>query len=326
MTVTTMADCYLYRLPNELLIHLLTPMTTPELLPLAPLSRRIYTVVIRILHNRLVIASELESHSVLLECFHPSAKLTEPPYFCSSHGIDGLARYDELSESEKHSPSRLGDMRNMYSRFRPHRRELDDGGRRVRRPGDIPGSRTHPGIMQYGYEGDTVKQILSLDGHELFTQLVAQSHLVKTGPRHELFTYPVEIEEGVIRVWREWLRDMATKSQSKEIKEEKVELAGPGKGKAPTTEASQADDVGDSRVLWVSPNKNTGIRFNVRERKLKREIPILVRADEEDLPVSYEIEYDELLLRTSHLLLVLEKSLVLDDNTSGKAVVFGSFG
>ncbi|KAF2437736.1 hypothetical protein P171DRAFT_424509 [Karstenula rhodostoma CBS 690.94] len=324
-----MTECYLYRLPNELLIHLLTPMTTPDLLPLAPLSHRIYTIVLRILHNRLVLASELESHSVLLECFHPSAKLTEPPYFCSYHGTDGLARYDELSESDKHLASRLGDMRKMYSRFRPHRRELETGGRRVRAPGDVPGSRTFPGTTRDGFEGDTVKQILSLDEHELFTQLVAQTHLVKIGPRHIPFTYPVDIEEGVIRVWREWLRDTAAKGQSVKTKEEELEVAGTDKGKAPATETSQADryeDVCDSRILWVSPNKNTGIRFNVRERKLRRDIPILVRTDEEDMPVSYEIEYDELLIRTSHLLLMLEKSLVQDDNTSGKAVVFGSFG
>jgi hypothetical protein len=34
----------------------------------------------------------------------------------------------------------------------------------------------------------------------------------------------------------------------------------------------------------------------------------------------------ELLIRTSHLLFALEKSLVQEDNSSGKAVVFGSFG
>lgn len=267
-------------------------MTTPELLPLAPLSHRIYTIILRILHNRLALASKLESHSILLECFHPSAKLTEPPYFCSSNGTDGLSRYDELPENAKHFASRLGDMRKMYSRFRPHRRELEMGGRRVRPPGDVPGSRTFPGTTQERFEGDTVKQILSLDGHELFTQLVAQSHLVKIGPKHGLFTYPVEIEEGVIRVWREWLRDMSANGQGVTTKEEKVEVAETDKGKAPATEASQHDHVGDSRILWVSPSKNTGIRFNVRERKLRRDIPILVRADEEDMPVTYEIEYE----------------------------------
>jgi hypothetical protein len=34
----------------------------------------------------------------------------------------------------------------------------------------------------------------------------------------------------------------------------------------------------------------------------------------------------EVLIRTSHLVLVFEKSLLQEDNSSGKAVVFGSFG
>lgn len=34
----------------------------------------------------------------------------------------------------------------------------------------------------------------------------------------------------------------------------------------------------------------------------------------------------ELLIRTTHLLLMLEKSMLQEDNSSGKAVVFGSFG
>ncbi|KAJ4360176.1 uncharacterized protein N0V89_000736 [Didymosphaeria variabile] len=280
---------------TKLLIHLLTPMTTPQLLPLALLSHRIYTIVLRILHNRLVIASELESHSVLLECFHPSAKLTEPPYFCSYHGTYGLKRYNELPENDKHLASRLGEMRNFYSRFRPHRRELETGGRRVRPPGDVPGSRTFAGTATDGFEGDTVKQILSLDGHELFTQLVAQTNLVKIGPRNGLFTCFVGIEDGVVRVWREWLRDTAAKRHNVNIKEEIVDEVCQEKGKAiakKTSEAEGDEQIDNPKVLWVSSNKNTGIRLNVRERKLRRDIPILVRADEEDMPVSYEIEYD----------------------------------
>lgn len=81
----------------------------------------------------------------------------------------------------------------------------------------------------------------------------------------------------------------------------------------------------------------------MKERKLRRDVPILIRNDE-DTPVSYDIEFEgksepgrarlanaltcrvELLIRTSHLLLMLEKSMNQDDNSSGKAVVFGSFG
>lgn len=318
-------------------------MTTPELLPLTSISRKLSIIILRILHNRIVAAAKLNSHSLLLECYHPSAKLFEPPYFCAYHGTDGLSLYETQTENEGDIGVRLGKMRNMYSHFRPQRRELEDGGRRVR-PGDVPGSRTFPGTVQDRYKGEKVKQILSLEAHELFTQLVAQANLVKIGPRHGLFTCFVEVEEGVLRVWKDWLEDMAGKGKerSAEIARQMVEEV--GRGKEVVQEVCEDDmDVEDGRILWVSGSKNTGIRFNVRDRKFRRDTPILFRADE-SMPVSYEIEFDgerafprvkntivliydaELLIRTSHLLLMLEKSLVQEDNSSGKAVVFGSFG
>lgn len=282
-------------------------MPTPELLPLTILSHRIYTLILRILHNRLTAASELESHSVLLECFHPSAKLTEPPYFCTYRGTDGLVAYNGFAENDKDLASRLGQMRNMYSRFRPYRRELETGGRRVRRPpGDVPGSRTYAGTVKDDFEGETVKQVLSLDGHELFTQLVAQTNLVKLGPRTGLFSCFVPVEEGVVRVWREWLKRMAAggRDPGASVHYEAVEEI--GKGKEPVRGASsETHDLADERILWVNTSKDTGLRFNVKERKLQRNIPILVRADEEDMPVSYEIEYDGMLPPDSRLGTVL---------------------
>ncbi|KAF2113253.1 hypothetical protein BDV96DRAFT_496625 [Lophiotrema nucula] len=322
-----MDKCCLYNLPNELLLYILTPLPTPELLPLTLISQRIYTIILRILHNRLVVASELHSYSLLLECYHPSAKLTEPPYFCTYHGTDGLSSYEPPSHDDPNLAGRLGDMRNIYSRFKPHRRELETGGRRVRGPpGDVPGSRTFPGTARDRYQGEAVKQILSLDGHELFTQLVAQTNLVKIGPRNGLFTCFVGVEEGVLRVWRQWLKGIAAKGASAVGSSYPEVVEEVGKGKGVVREISQkSEDLDDERILWVSSAKNTGFRFNVRERKLRRDTPILISADE-DMPVSYEIEYEELLVRTSHLLLMLEKSLVQEDNSSGKAVVFGSFG
>jgi hypothetical protein len=181
----------------------------------------------------------------------------------------------------------------MYSRFRPHQRELEEGGRRVlRRPGDVPGSRTFPGTAKDKYEGETVKQTLSLEAHELFTQLVAQTNLVKIGPRHGLFTCFVDVEEGVLRVWKDWLAETAARSRQKQDAttaevEEKAD-----KGKEPTREThEEIINLEDPRILWVSSAKNSGIRFNVKERKFRRDIPILIRADE-DMPVTYEIEYD----------------------------------
>ncbi|KAF1843386.1 uncharacterized protein K460DRAFT_378542 [Cucurbitaria berberidis CBS 394.84] len=321
-----MSECYLYRLPNELLLHLFAPIPTPELLPLTTLSHRIYTIILRILHNRLIAAAYLHSHTLLLECYQPSAKLTEPNYFCAYLGTDGLSIYDEPEPNEKRV-GRLRDMHNLYSRFRPHRRDLEADGRRVLpRPGDVPGSRTFPGTVQDRHQGETVKQTLGLDPHELFTQLVAQINLVKIGPRNGLFTCFVGVEDGVLRVWRDWLRDTAEKGRTANIHDSRQNVEQNGKGKEVVRAIeNNENDTEDSQVLWVNPLKNTGIRFNVRERKLHRDAPILIRSDE-DMPVSYEIEYDELLIRTSHLLLMLEKSMVQEDNSSGKAVVFGSFG
>jgi hypothetical protein len=278
---------------TQLLLHLFVPLPTPELLPLTVVSQRIYNIILRILHNRLVAAAELHSHSLLLECYHPSAKLTEPPYFCAYQGTDGLSPYENPSEPDRNTAARLGEMRQMYSRFRPHRRELEDGGRRVvRRPGDIPGSRTYPGTTQDKFKGDLVKQTVSLEGHELFTQLVAQTNLVKIGPYNGLFSAFVDVEEGVLRVWRKWLSDMAVKGNgaSPDVQKEVVEEVGKGK-EAVREVAEEPADPNDKRILWVSMAKNTGIRFNVKERKLRRDAPILIRNDE-DMPVSYDIEYD----------------------------------
>jgi hypothetical protein len=279
----------------QLLLHLFAPITTPELLPLTPISRRLATIILRILHNRLVAAAELNSHSLLLECYHPSAKLFEPPYFCTYRGTEGLSLYTTEAEDDSNIGERLGKMRNMYSRFRPHQRELEEGGRRVlRRPGDVPGSRTFPGTGQDKYEGETVKQTLSLEAHELFTQLVSQANLVKIGPRHGLFTCFVDVEEGVMRVWKDWLAEMAAKGRQERAAApvETVDIVEEiGKGKAAVKENEERIDMNDPRILWVSGSKNTGIRFNVKERKFRRDTPILIRSDE-DMPVSYEIEYD----------------------------------
>ncbi|KAL5119190.1 hypothetical protein ACEQ8H_002900 [Pleosporales sp. CAS-2024a] len=317
-----MAVCHLYNLPNELLIHLFLHKTTPELLLLTTVSRRISTIILRILQNRLTATVELDPISLLLKCHQPSTKVFQPPYFCTYNGTVGLSLYATEAEDEENIGTRLKQMRNMYSRFRPHPREVDQNGKRVLpRRGDVPGSRTFPGAAKEEYKGKTVKQTLSLEAHELFTQLVARINLVKLGPGHGLFTCIEEVEDGVIRVWKDWLADGATKDQSRrgaEVVENMDQDAGCLSN--PHIKDVVLDDCG---ILWVGEFKNTGIRFNVKQSTFRRDRPIPIRADE-DMPVSYEIEYDEVFVRTSRLLLTLEQSMAKEDNSSDKAVVFRS--
>lgn len=327
----------LYSLPNELLLHILAPFPTTSLLPLTTVSHRLHALILRILHNRLLLAANLRDHTLLLECYHPSAKLTEPPLYCRYLGTDGLDDVLETEDSssyngtiaEENNPvGRLGDMTNLYSRFRPHRRASDPSAPpRRARPGDVPGSRTHAlatsrekqhAPSELGEE-ERVRQILSLDSHELFTQLCAVINLAKAGPRNGLFLSFVEVEDGILRVWRDWLGrtagpDGGWSEAQVAIREEKVEGA---------EGSSRLND--EERILWIGTAQNVGIKLRIRERRFRRENAILVAVDE-DVAVSYDIEYEELLVRTSHLLLMIERSLVQQQNHSGKAVVFGSFG
>jgi len=146
----------------------------------------------------------------------------------------------------------------------------------------VPGSRTHPSSSSTPVaEVDelAVKQLVSLDAHELFTQLCAQSSLVRMGP-HGLLTSSVTIEEGVVRIWREWLARM--------VGTPNTTAAADNKGKAQVVEQQVCED---ERVLWVDNAKNVGLRLKVKERKWRRDNPILV-SSEEEVAVSYSIEFE----------------------------------
>ncbi|OJD28745.1 f-box domain protein, partial [Diplodia corticola] len=285
----------LLSLPNELLIHILNSLPTPDLLPLTTVAHRFYAVILRIVHNRLIAAANLHerNHTLLLECYHPSAKLTEPPLYCRYLGTNGLEVPDPDFDEED-LVGRLGYLRHRYSRFRPYREGPEARSARTR-PGDIPGSRTHPSTSEPQYTGggynddELVRQVLSLDSEERFTQLCAVINLVKLGPRRGLFRSFVEVEDSVLRVFREWLQEVALPAAS-HIPDLQASsgVSTSGKGKATLSDQDIADG---KRLLWVGSAKNVGLKFRVRERKLRRDTPILIRADEETA-VSYDIEYE----------------------------------
>ena len=58
----------------------------------------------------------------MLECFHPSSKLTEPHVFCKYLGTDGLSDRHEGEGSlyeNVEDAQRLGMLTSLYSTFRP---------------------------------------------------------------------------------------------------------------------------------------------------------------------------------------------------------------
>lgn len=277
-----------------------------------------------------MIAAPLGDRMLLLEAFHPAAKLFEPELICAYIGTDGLDAGEDLlchHIGEDLPPGEsLFKISKLYSRFRPRRREAERPLPPVFRKhpaGDIPGSRTHPDSPTSAEarrvarekavnEKDLVRQFVNLDESEMFSQLRAITTLAKSGPRKGLFSSLVPVSDGVIRLFRGWLDEQHRTSQQREasLAGESSTLNKLGSMEISTTsmvknkhdndsfnkgkqkQIQPAKDASSQGVLWVNDGQLVGVKFRVFERKLPRhQRPVFVHVDEE-VAVSYELQYE----------------------------------
>ncbi|MCJ1358988.1 MAG: hypothetical protein MMC33_008988 [Icmadophila ericetorum] len=130
---------------------------------------------------------------------------------------------------------------------------------------------------------DLVAHNVNLDTYELFSQLCVVAHLVELGPRRGIFYNIVNVTDGFVRIWRNWLKEKAENSNA---------------GFPASTDEQDSNQKStllnkksDERILWVDTQKNTGIRVRIKERNWRRDMPVLLRHDE-DPAVSYTMEYE----------------------------------
>lgn len=247
----------------------------------------------------------------MLECFHPSSKLTEPHVFCKYLGTDGLSeRHDGAGSLYENvdTAHQLGRVTGLYSRFRPEvsKDKEEEGDRSINGSGfgilpgrmlllsgvvgfvraDINGSRGGKG-------DDAVIREVTLDGYENFSQLCVVANLVQVKPGTSLLLSASTIEDGFVRLWREWLRRQSERTKkTTEIDWEE------GSEKA---RMSSDDD-----ILWVDMGKTVGLKVRVRPKAWDPSLPVLVHQDDqnEDSWVGYEVilQGESLLLwRESHI-------------------------
>ena len=97
----------------------------------------------------------------------------------------------------------------------------------------------------------------------LFSQLCTIANLVKFGPKRGLYLSRVNVGEGILRVWRDWLAERA----------------------------KAGDSEGDeSEVLWADSKKTVGLRLRVVEREAVDAGPPLRTG--EDPNVSYTLFHE----------------------------------
>lgn len=268
--------------PPKILLAILDFFRTAYLLPLAAINHRFSSLVLRIIHQRLIRSALLPNHRLILECYHPSAKLSTPYLFCDHLFTSGL---------DATSPTlTLAGLRSAYSHFRP---VAQDENQRARRR--YPRTATEGAPPPPPVEPPT--QDIFLDESESLSQLCTVTNLV---PKPGLFLSHVNIGEGVVRVWRDWLAAQAH---------------------------AQNRDGGGAPILWADALQSVGVRFRVRRREGEwlHAPPVLVAAgEEEEMPVAYRLEFVEVVVRAGELLLGLERSEEQGVTTSGTAVMIVS--
>ncbi|KAL8640492.1 MAG: hypothetical protein Q9228_002600 [Teloschistes exilis] len=248
-------------------------------------------IIIRIVHQRLLLAASLKDRKLILECYHPSAQYTEPYVFCDYLGTPGLSDEHEGQGSLFHDHRvEGGQLKHLYSRFRPSRADVSARTVRPYPAGDIPGSRTSPAsecsnsTMQNGV-ADLVTHTVSLDPHELFTQFSVTAALVQIGPRRGVFLSFIDvIDKKTPRVWRDWLAK---------------------KAKIPGNERREYRQDELDPIVWADQGRTLGLKVRVKERQWRKDAPILIHKDE-DQSVSYSLDLEE-------------------RRSEGKAMIFGSF-
>ncbi len=119
----------------------------------------------------------------------------------------------------------------------------------------------------------TVRRPVTIEGFEDFSQLCVVVNVVKVFPGTTALLSAVNVEDGVVRLFRDWLKTQANPPQNPRHR-----------GGVSTSQGSN--------ILWVDQSKNVGLKFRVREdTKLDSNFPVLVHRDEESFS-SYEICID----------------------------------
>jgi hypothetical protein len=185
---------------------------------------------------------------------------------------------------------------------------------------DINGNREGKG-------NDAVIREVALDGYEEFSQLCVVANIVQVKPGTSLLLSASTIEDGVVRLWREWLR-----RQSGETNKSRTDLE----------EGSEKPRMSsDDDILWVDLSKTVGLKMRVRPKAWDPSFPVLVHQDDrnDDSWVGYEvilqgeslilrrrssINLIELHIRSMRLLLAVEQSKEEQKIHQTNAMVIGA--
>ncbi|KAE8161642.1 hypothetical protein BDV40DRAFT_289135 [Aspergillus tamarii] len=222
---TNRSRLHIYSLPNEVFVQILSPLPSHSLLSLTTVSHRFYALILRILHYRILVSVSLSEYNLMLDCLNPSSYSTAPHVFCKYLGTDGLSNQYE----GKGSLSML-----IVSK-----------------------------VNQEQADSSVVTLPLHLEAFENFIQLCIAVNVVEVMWGINFPLGAVTVEDGVIRLFRDWLRSHAKHSgQSFE--------SSPGSEESDNTACSSTSEA-PHQMVWVGQNKNIGLKVRVKKKDMMDE-------------------------------------------------------
>lgn len=242
--------------------------------------------MVRSLHQRLLNVSSIPGYELILECYHPSAKISTPYLSCRYAGTRHPADCDNdqggddtstrTTPHHQHRRPRDGDtglshVCRLYASFRPVVTE-ENRRRRFRMVWPVSVSGGPP--AGFDSEDEVATQDLQLDDGELFSQLCTVLNLVTQGKAPGTFVTHYNMSEHVVRVFRRWLDEMSAAAKSDEA----------------AWDPARKVPLASSRMLWVDAANTIGLRFHVSPGLAER-MPLL-SGPGEDPAVSYTLTYE----------------------------------
>ena len=274
---------------RQILCQILNSFPTRSLIQHAFVCHRFRDLINRIVHNRLLKAASLKNHELILECYHPTAQFTEPYLLCEYLGTPGLTDTNGREVSRRDGNMSMGELGMLYSRFLPRGKDTESEPRIVRShpAGDVPGSRTSPTPPSSSKlaQLNIFTRTVSMEAHELFSQLCVSASLVQVGPRRGVFLSCIDVlKKTTTRIFRDWLAGKTVTSNDPDPDLVVSEISSNDRCSNPKTSRDQS-----RRLMWADQENNVGLRVRAHERKWRRNAPVLMHQDE-DQAVSYSLE------------------------------------
>ncbi|PGH10980.1 hypothetical protein AJ79_05131 [Helicocarpus griseus UAMH5409] len=329
----------LLSLPNELILLVLDPFPTRSLLTFSLVCHRIHTIIARLIHCRLYTAiSNLGADNTFLECYHPAFKPVGPYLKCAHLNTDALCENSDDSivnnnhrrqsdSSQFTAPEYLSRLKASYSHFLPL---CCSQGPWINTNISIttPPRYIAEELANTEHSNNVhIRGSICLDENELFSQLITTVWLWGRKKQRCM------LDGGVVRIWRKWLRDRGREKATERdwvVNDQGSDSSGDYDDNFPAPQASLEKSSGEIRenvhpwedpsILWILGEKRAGLKFRVWHRRRPDGMPLggglgndLADNDDdnENSPVNYDVEVQELVIRTTALLSAIEKGWCL---------------